>query len=321
MLRTGRPDPIPDPGMVVSESSSDRCMHGIPGPDSPYREPLPGPEEDPALEAYLAPLDPTVRRTAVAAGLEPLLARVLRARATGMDRHDPALLSMRLELAQRIASLETQLTAIEFECDCVRNLLYVVLGDYEESETDRQIAYTIVSLAVGAVASIGAAAWDLANSATATPVAEEGPLVLSIGGAVAGAGLGAAVLVRQPREVTYVHEHNLLEPILDAEDPELLYPTFVFRMLTLPAVGGGASPRDQLVTAWTEELADAVPPDRRELAEALLYRDGGVYDPALLDLHQSMLQELGAALDALARDIDLLARAVAIVLEEDFAEE
>lgn len=320
-LRVGRPDRVPDPAMVVAESASDRCMHGLPGPDSPYREPLPGPEDDPALLAFVEPLDPTVRRTAIAAGLEPLLARVLSARASGMDPRDPGLLSMRLELAQRIASLETQLTAIEFECDCVRNLLYVVLGDYEESETDRQLAYTIVSLVVGAATSIVAATWDLANSATTTPVAEEGPLVLSIGGAVAGAGLGAAVLVRQPREITYVHEHNLLEPIARGDDPNLLYPTFVFRMLTMPSVGGGQSPREELVATWSDELDDAVGADRRELADAIVLGDGGIYDPVLLAAHQSMLQELGAVLDAMARDVDLLARAVAIALEEDFTRE
>ncbi len=317
-LRAGRPDPIPDESFLVSETASDRCMHGVPGPNSPYREPLPGAEEDPARRAYVEALDPTVRRTAVAAGLEPLLAHVLEVRARGADPHDPALLSMHLELAQRIASLETQLTAIEFECDCVRNLLYVELGEYEESETDRQLAYTIVSLVVGAATSLTAAVWDLANSSTTTPVAEEAPLVIGIGGALAGTGLGAAVLVRQPREVTYVHEHNLLEPVLDGQDPDLLYPTFVFRMLTMPSVGGGPSPRDRLVATWEDELGEAVSRDRRPLASEIVFRDGGVYDPSLLSAHQSMLQELGAELDAMARDIDLLARAVALALEMDF---
>lgn len=303
--------------MVVSERAAARCMHGQPGPESPYREALPGPVTDAALRAHLAPLDPTVLRTAQAAGLEPLLAEVLRARVSGVDPHDPALLSMRLELAQRIATLEVQLTATEFECDCVRNLLYVVLSDYEESETDRQLSWTVASLAVGAAASIVGASWDLANTTATTPVAEDAPLWISIGGAVAGAGLGAIVLARLPREVTYVHEHNLLRPLLRGDDPELLYPTFVFRMLTLPRAGG-RSPRDELLEGFEERIADEVPPERRELARALLFGEGGVYDPSLLALHQELLQELGAALDALARDIDLLARAVAIALEMDF---
>jgi hypothetical protein len=41
-----------------------------------------------------------------------------------------------------------------------------------------------------------------------------------------------------------------------------------------------------------------------------------ICDPRLLELHADMLQELGATLDSLARDVDMFARAITLVLEQ-----
>jgi hypothetical protein len=51
------------------------------GKFSPYRMPLAGHEEDPTLARYLTVIPPRARRAAYAAGLEPLLARILYERA------------------------------------------------------------------------------------------------------------------------------------------------------------------------------------------------------------------------------------------------
>ena len=319
-LSAAAPSVLPSGALTVRTLASRRCMHGATGADSPYREPLPGPVTDPELARHLASFDPFVRRTAVAAGLESLLARTMRARDAAADPHDHVYLAMRQELVQRIGSLQTQLTAMEFECDCVRALLYAVLSDYEEGETDRQLAYTIASLVAGTAASIVAASWDLANAHADEPFGEDVPLVISIGGAVVGTALGAAVLVRQPREIVYAHEHNILTPIVAGADPDFLYPTFVFSLLTMPVIRGGPTPRDELVAAWREAVEDTVAEDERALAESIVYGAGGMYHPRLLSLHQDLLQLLGGALDSLARDIDLLDRAVAIALEVDFDE-
>lgn len=317
-LMAGVPRNPPDSALSIRETASYRCIHGTPGANSPFREPLPGPVTDPELLPHLARFDPRVRRTAVAAGLEPLLARTMAERDSATDPHHNDLLALRQELAQRIGSLETQLMAMEFECDCVRSLLMSTLNDYEEGETDRQLAYTIASLVVGTVTSIVAASWDLANSGAVEPFAEDAPLYISIGGAVVTTALGVAVLIRQRRPVVYTHAHNILGPIVAGADPDFLYPTFLFNLLTLPPVGGGPTPRDELVESWTERLDDAIPADDRRTVESIVYGVGGIYDPNLLALHQEFLQSLGAALDSFARDIDLLSRAIGIALAVDF---
>ncbi len=315
-LREGRPPSMGGDTLSVPESQTERCSHGSPGPESPYREALPGAVSDAELLPYLSRFSAEVRRTAVAGGVEPLLARLMRERERcGEGPASDALVSMRLELAERLDTLETQLTAMEFECDCVRALLAEELAAYEEIETDRQLQLTIASLVVGAGVSVVAAAWDLANGATAEPAWSEGPLAISIAGAVATTALGAAVLVRTPREILYLHEHNLLEPIVAGDDPELLYPVFVFRLLTMPDADGSPAPRERLLETYGRLIGDAIPDDRRALAEAIVFRGGGVYDPGLLALHEELLEELGATLDSFARDVDLLSHTVAIVLE------
>lgn len=312
-IAAGRPATLPANAFVISDAASLRCVHGIPGPNSPYRQPLAGPTTDPELLPYLANIPPAARRTAVAAGIEPLLARLLRARALN---EDPAqILRMRQELSDRIATLETQLTAMEFECDCVRGLLRETLDEYTESETDRQLDLTIASLIVGASTGIAAGVWDLANGRSANPAFEEGPLFTSILGAATTSALGAAVLMPEEREILYVHEHNILTPILRGDDPEYYFPTFIFRLLTLPQANGAATPRDDLVSEWNTLIDEHVSSDDHAVAEQILFGAGGVHDPSLLALHEDLLQSLGASLDALARDIDLLTRTVEVALD------
>lgn len=318
--RVGRPPEMAPAGTLeVSESAAGRCVHGASGRDSLYHLELPGPVTDPARVAAVAQFPPSVRRTAVAAGLEPLLASIVIERERSMREGAPTpdLLAMRDELAARMYTLETQLTAMEFEVDCVRALINARLSDYAERETDRQLALTIGSLVVGAAAGLAAGIWDLANSQTADPAVPEGPLLVGIVGAVGTTSLGTAVLVPEPQPIVFEHERNVLAPIHRGTDEDWVFPAFVFRLLTLPSVDDVPTPRDQLLSTWTAMLEDDVPSDRRALAEQILYGPGGVYDPRLLMLHQALLEELGATLDGLARDIDMLAAAIALLLSSD----
>ncbi len=309
-IRAGRPvEMSTHDALEVSERAAERCVHGMTGPGSPFRAPVPGPVTDPAQLEVLAQLPASVRRTAIAAGLEPALAQLLGAR-----EHSPELLAMRDALAAHVYTLETQLVAMEFEVDCVRALINDRLSDYAEGETDRQLALTIWSLVVAAGTGLAAGVWDLANSQVAHPAAPEGPLLVGIVGAVGTTALGTAVLVPEPRPIVYEHEHNVLRPLVVGVDDELVFPRFVFRLLMLPAADGGPSPRDELIARWDEMLALTIPDDQRALAETILFGDGGVHDPRLLTLHQDLLEELGATLDGLARDIDLLASTVALIL-------
>lgn len=312
-IAAGRPSETPSHALVVSDAANARCMHGVPGIDSPYREALPGAVTDPELLPFVAGLDPAVRRTALAAGLEPLIAHLLQEQERSPEPSIQAL-TMRLELNERVVALETRLTAMEFEVDCVRNLLHDVLNVYAESETDRQLDLTIASLVVGAVAGVAAGGWDLANARADEPFFEDGPLLTSIAGAVITTALGIGVISPKERPIVYLHERNVLSPIRDGEDPQLVFPTFVFRMLTLPTIDGGATPRDEMLARWNELMAETVAPEERTLAEAILYGEGGVYDPQLLTLHENLLEQMGATLDAFAGDIDILTRALAILL-------
>jgi hypothetical protein len=153
----------------------------------------------------------------------------------------------------------------------------VGLQEDEEVETDRQPAYTIASLVVGAGTAVVARVRDLANADASTPVAEDAPAVISIAGAVATTALGVPVLVREPREIVALHERNILAPVVTGDEPELLYPRFVFAMLTLPAPDGGPSPRETLVEDSDGALGELESGER--LATARVILDGGEARP------------------------------------------
>ena len=126
------------------------------------------------------------------------------------------------------------------------------------------------------------------------------------------------MLVTVPREIVYVHEHNVLTAIVSGEnDVEFVYPSSIWNLLTMPTVSGSPTPRDELVGAWAERMAESVPPAQQPLAERIVFGEGGVYDPALLEVHHDFIKDLGAALSRLSRDIDMLGRTVSRILEAD----
>jgi hypothetical protein len=309
-LRSLRPSTPPEGALAISDAEVLRCARSVSGAESPYRRALPGPETDPELLAYLHALPPEVRRTAVAAGIEPLLARTLRAHAQSGGAPTLDSLSLRQALDERLAALSPQMLATEFECECQIALLAEVITAHDDRESERQLALTIASLVAGAGFSLAAGAWDLANEHLAPPVATDGPLVTALVGAAVTTGLGAAVMVPVPREIFVEHAQNLLAPILNGEDPERLYPTFVFRMLTTPEVDGSPSPRARLLERWQARIGDAAGPGERAALEALLAGSGGVYDARAARLRQALLEDLEAALDALARHVDRLGTVV-----------
>jgi len=316
-IRAGRPTSVPRDAIVGSEARSAQCVRSPPGAGRPFREELPGAETDPELLPYLARFSPEVRRTAVAAGVEPLLARLMRERAGAPGQPTPALLETRQELAERVAALPGQLLAVEFECECVAALLVDALEEQEDGDEARERALTIATLVTGAAFGLVAGGWDLANSHTPSPESPDGPLITAIAGGVVTTALGAALLVPDPRPTVLMHEHNLLAPIASGHDDGRLYPTFVFRLLSMPVEAGAPTPREALLDGWRAALDASVADADRAQADEILYGIGGTYDPSLVRLRLRLLQELETALDSLSRQVDALARAIADALARD----
>jgi hypothetical protein len=312
-LRVGLHTLRPADPLAVPEVAGQRCIRAVPGPESPYHEDLAGPETDPELTGYLEALPPDARRTAVAAGIEPLVARVLREHARSGGTPTLEFLALRQELDERLGALPPQMLALEFECECAIALLDEVIAAHDELESDRQLALTIASLVAGAGTSLAAGVWDLANAHSETPAAPDGPLITALAGAVLTTALGVAVLIPDPREISLAHEHNLLLPVARGEDPERIYPTFILRMLTMEAASGEPTPREELLSRWNDLMDDAAG-EERALVEELLFGPGGIYDARIARLRQSLLEELESTLDSLARHVDLLTRALAQAL-------
>jgi hypothetical protein len=107
-----------------------------------------------------------------------------------------------------------------------------------------------------------------------------------------------------------VHARNRLVPLASGVDPEHLYPSFVFRMLTYPDEVDHRTPREELLSAWQAQLDRTVPPSRRAAARQMLLGEGGEYDDDLLALRAEMFESLESAVQGLARDLELLNRSL-----------
>lgn len=273
------------------------CVRAFLGRESAYAELGEAEQRDPILDTI--PIE--ARRTILAAGLSRLASNVLHEAGTP-SALSLTLLAHRQDLNMRLISLETQLSAMVFEAECTGELIEAMIFELADKSDVRSLKFAVGSLVVGAAAATGSGAWDLAGSES------KGPAVVALTGGLLSAALGAAAFVPRDERLHFNHAHNLLTPILRAEDPEQLFPLFVFRLLTSPGSNGAPSPRETLLKKWRALIDDHVPQAERAAVEEILYGAGGTYDQNLLSLRERMYDALETELNALARDLELLDR-------------
>ena len=309
---SGIPARPPRRALVVDTSDSAHCARGAVSAEAP----LPGSEElAPASEGQrllAGALPEQVRRTATAAGLDRLLVSILEEQSIA-GAPSNRLLLLRLSLAARLEAAGAQLSSVEFEADCTRDVIQQVLDEVDRRKRSRELAFTISSLLMAAVTSAVAGAWDLKTADS------HGPAVVGIAGGTATAALGVTAFAPARQSIVYAHQRNLLAPIIRGQDPSQLLPPLVFRLLTMPYADGKSTPREELVTRWRRLIAAAVAPGERARVETLLFGGGGVYDTDLTKLRQQLFDELESELDSFARDLELLNHEL-VRLQEDHAD-
>lgn len=280
-----------------------RCAREPMRGDSPYRMPLARQETDPVLAAQLDVFPPRARRAVLAAGLEPLLSRILQERAASTVPSFE-LIEREHELELRLNALTAQVSAVEFEARCTSDMLQRIAEGLGQREQSRQLAIAATSLV--AVAALGTAAgvWALLDDNS------HGPIVVGIVGSGAATALGIMALTRDQPPIRFVHQPNRLTPIEQGTDPDHLYPTFVFRMLTFPEPYQPQSPRDVLLASWQRELEQTLSASETASASVLLRGRGGWYDETLLGLRARRFQQLELSVQGIARDLELLDRSL-----------
>lgn len=302
------PASVPSRTVIIDPGETDDCMR-------PTRrfgdgERVDPPLTDPELLAELGDVPLEVRRTARAVGLEGHIARLLRARRLAADDRSVEVVGARLQVALRISSVEIELGSLLFEADCTGDQMEAAIRELERREQRQRLALTISSVAAAAAVAVGGGLLDL-RAASATSIG-----TLGIVGGLATAGLGAGALAPRRGRVVFPHERNLLLPIVRGEDPDALYPAYVFRMLGTPREEGKPTPREELLADWKRIVDDAIPERDRMVAREVLYGDGGVYDARLIDARERMYDALESQLNAFNRDLELLYSYFGRVLED-----
>lgn len=304
------PVQAPRSAVVMDPVETADCLRPSAGRDGVGYAPLEAPAEDPALLGELADIPPAVQRTARAAGLESVLVGLLRAEARSPGERSITLVAMRLQVVARISSLEIELASLLFEADCTGDQMEAALLELDRRAGKRELALTIASIAVGALIGVGAGVWDLSGTES------KGPAALGITAGAGTAVLGIAALTPKRGRVVFRHDRNLFLPLVSGEDPERLYPPFVFRLLNSPRTPGEPTPRDQLLRVWQRIIDEAIPAEDRAIAQTVLYGKGGVYDGDLLDVRERMYDALESQLNAFDQDLELLYRFLSRFLDD-----
>jgi hypothetical protein len=285
--------------MVESRDEAAGCVRFSTGHEVSATAPTPGDEAVEDVETLLAEVPPDVRRTVRAAGIERALARLLRDREANLPELEIMVHRHAVEL--RLQLLKMQVDSTTFEADCTGELIEGLQATLDREEGDREMRWTVASIVAGSVAAAGAGAWELA-----APDSKGPPVTGIVGGVVAG-GMGLASFVEPDRKIFLEHHRNLLTPIVTGQDPDHIYPSFVFNLLTLPQKDA-PPPRETLRAELNGILDDAVAANERERAAALVYGAGGTYDRRLIDARETMLDEVERTVAAFKRDLEVLSR-------------
>jgi hypothetical protein len=286
--------PTPPRALVIDEDELSKCL-------SPRarNEVTPGPApETPKPAPMLAELPPELRRVVAAARVEPLLAALLQPDPS--DGSDPV--AIKMQLVMQVSSLEIAVSSLLFETACHGAQMDAMLRELDRRKQMRDVGLTVSSILVGMITSTAGGIWEAEAGDEGA-----GPAALLIGGGVASATLGLAVFIPDRRAVVFRHQPNLLAPIVHGEDPEHLYPSFVFRMLLSPN-DAGTTIRDEILAEWEQLLDENVSARDRALAEALLHGDGGIYDQRLLEVRERMFDALESHIHAIDQELELLYR-------------
>ncbi|MFT3925919.1 MAG: hypothetical protein QM778_25475 [Myxococcales bacterium] len=298
--------PLPTHGALAQRDRS--CQRYSVQVSGPYHQELAEPVDDPLLDV----MPPEARRSARAAGLEPLILALFQARsapAPDLTR----ILTLQQRLFTQLVSFDSQLQSLLTEVDCTDDVVEDLSAQLSQRQDNRELRLTLASIVVAAAAGIAAGAWEIASERST------GSSLVAVLGGAGSAGFGVAALVPKQHTVPYLHPHNLLAPIASGHDDDRIYPTFVRRLLSTPPGPNQPSPREDLLHSFDEKIAKTYPSSEHERVRQLLYGTGAVYDQTLIDLRESMYDALEAKLSAFAREFELLNRYLVNVTGADVA--
>jgi len=208
------------------------------------------------------------------------------------------------ELALRMTAFDAQSSSIAFEVGCTRERVEDLLAALDAEESSRQLMLAASSLIIGAGTGTAAGVWDLVGPSSRVPA------WTAVAGGIVTAGIGAAALLVPERVVFLEHQQNLLRPIIEGKDPDHLYPSFEFRMLTARYPGDESTPRDALMADFASILNDRLPATKHARALEILSSTGSFYPRRLLEAREEFLHLVELAVAGVARDLELLDRTV-----------
>jgi hypothetical protein len=208
----------------------------------------------------------------------------------------------RQRIIERLELAKADISAAAVTADCEQGRADILRDSLKDRENARTRALTIASLGVGALTSVAAGAWALADGD-----ASRGPAAVGIAGGALGAVLGALALTTSGSRVHLSHTRNQLRDLWTNPARSAVFAPSVWHFLTHrrerePTV------REQMTSRWLTNGMLGRDDETRAHRIALFFGDGGDYDLDELRARSDMLDELQAEVDLMNQELELLLR-------------
>lgn len=215
----------------------------------------------------------------------------------------------RISYQLNVASLE--ILSVVSKLDCEEERAAQVAEYIKHKESIREKKLTVGAIVVTAASAILTGV--LINK-------EKAADRIGIAGGLIGAGLGVAVFTGN-KKVLFSHANNPLGDIWYGPASSTFFPPVIWNYLTQPAADTAqyASVRNRVIANWQSLDHLAMPTDAKTLSKEikLFFGVSGVYNAEELLHRASMLDQLEAAVSLMKQDINMLAREVEMLSQQN----
>ncbi|EIM78021.1 hypothetical protein A3SI_05192 [Nitritalea halalkaliphila LW7] len=220
------------------------------------------------------------RSLAIAQALD-LSEELIQLKSDTIDFQQRAALETRLN--RRILKMTLELQALTAAIDCEEEKAEQIASFLERRLRQRERNLTVGAIVTGALVGIGSGL-ALASGGISNDWAE----IIGITGGLIEVFLGVSIL-RLERQIAIEHPQNLLRDIYDGEERPSYIPAAIWFYFNYAGVQdtGNKSLREQLVERWETYNIQLS-------GDTVLFSDGGVYTPALLQQRADMLDQLAS---------------------------
>ena len=208
--------------------------------------------------------------------------------------HKLDMVSLRLDIFQKINNASLIVSAVSSEMDCEEERTSQIANFLEGKQSNLESKLTISAIVIGAAGAI-ATGGTINNQKVSNSI--------GIGTGVAEATLGLLMLFNK-RKIEFYHERNALEDVWLGSSTSSNFPPFIWYYLNYadPGDSEGKSVRLQIIEKW-KNFGQIDEDDDEQVLDKLYFGKGGKYNADQLNNRADMYDQLESHINLLKQEL------------------